>query len=1136
MRKLLSFVFIFSFVCPTNISCQVVVPFDSNWEYFKGTTSPNGGENVWQKYLYPDTDWLSGNMPFCYGNGDNGTVLTDMKNGYSSIYLRKKVKINTVDSLFKKLIITADYEDGFRMWVNGQVVIERNVPLTDGFDSVATSTHAVGDKEIIEIYKSNSAIVNGENIIAVQCYTAGKSRPGFYYDVKIETSENQVTGPEVKFDKGGGYFSSGFDIVITSSGDIGDTIKYTVDCSEPANSGSAKIGQSPLTLHIDTNSFIGRPKTPAVVIRAAVVKKGFEISNSESRTYIFTEAVKRQTAPGGNWPKPNFDSNIGQLIDYDVDPRVINDSRYKTKINSALLSVPTFSIVTDVKNLFDSTSGIYVHAAYHGQAWERPSSLELLNSDGTGFSVNTGLRIRGGWSRHNDNPKHAFRIMMNNDYGKKKLKYPLFEKEGVDEFEKFDLRCAENYSWSYGNDPRFTYTRDVFSRDAQGVAVQPYTRSRYYQLFVDGMYWGLYQTDERPEAAFGASYLGGKKEDFDVIKINIEDNFGYAGIEATDGTLDKWKKAWDMCVKGFAPNEAYYKIQGLDNKGRVDTTLETLVDIDNLIDYMLNIFYTGNFDAPVTKFGNDKSVNNFFALKNRTRTREGFIFISHDAEHTMQSDVGVGPGTLGVNENRVNIGNLPASNQYKMVISDFIQFNPQWLHFKLCDNIEYRLRFADRAYKALNNNGLFTPVPSENRWRGRAAQIDVAVIGESARWGDSRSSGKPRTRDDDWIPAVNKEVNRFIKLRTPIVIKQLSDVNLYGSAFAPQIYKNGVLLDSQVYNLTGPINVTFTSQDVAGKIFYTLDGTDPRVTSGSVNSTAMEAFENTNINIPYPLKLKARVLNGSDWSPAHEVVFTNTENRVNIRVTEIQYYPSVYGSQGQKDLEFIELKNIGDKGVDLGGLRLDSAVKYTFPQNTIINPHGFVVICSNRNGFEFLYGMKPTGEFSGNLSNEGEQIVLLNENDSVLINMVYNVSSPWPTDVKNTGHSLVAVAKNPNSDPNDPAFWRSSRLVYGSPFGDDSAYVKPSLVSDNSISICSVYPNPSSDVVYIDVKATNSIKSIKLFDLSGRLVYTMPDNNFKNIGANIEISFSNLNIREGLYLLKLQTNKTTEIHKLIYKK
>ena len=61
--------------------------------------------------------------------------------------------------------------------------------------------------------------------------------------------------------------------------------------------------------------------------------------------------------------------------------------------------------------MFDPASGIYANAYQQGKDWERPASLELINPDGTaGFQIDAGLRIRGGYSRSGDNPKHAFRL------------------------------------------------------------------------------------------------------------------------------------------------------------------------------------------------------------------------------------------------------------------------------------------------------------------------------------------------------------------------------------------------------------------------------------------------------------------------------------------------------------------------------------------------------------------------------------------------------------------------------------------------------------------------------------------------------------------------------------------------------
>jgi hypothetical protein len=78
---------------------------------------------------------------------------------------------------------------------------------------------------------------------------------------------------------------------------------------------------------------------------------------------------------------------------------------------------------------------------------------------------------------------------------------------------------------------------------------QPYTRSRYYHLYLNGQYWGLYYTQERPEASFAASYFGGKKEDYDVIKIER----GPHRVVATDGDLDAWHALSTSAKTGSVP-------------------------------------------------------------------------------------------------------------------------------------------------------------------------------------------------------------------------------------------------------------------------------------------------------------------------------------------------------------------------------------------------------------------------------------------------------------------------------------------------------------------------------------------------------------------------------------------------------
>ena len=115
------------------------------------------------------------------------------------------------------------------------------------------------------------------------------------------------------------------------------------------------------------------------------------------------------------------------------------------------------------------------------------------------------------------------------------------KQDGVESFDGFDLRTFQNYSWSFLGDYRFIAMRDQFTRDTQLAMGQPAERGDYYHLYINGQYWGLYNTCERPEASYGESYLGGNKEDYDVIKVDT--GAGYT-IFATDGNMDAWTRLW----------------------------------------------------------------------------------------------------------------------------------------------------------------------------------------------------------------------------------------------------------------------------------------------------------------------------------------------------------------------------------------------------------------------------------------------------------------------------------------------------------------------------------------------------------------------------------------------------------------
>ncbi len=1118
---------LFFLLWPACLKAQVDFGYHSAFKYLKGRDASQLSYD-WMQQGYDDSGWSEGNAPFRYGDGTGGTVLTDMAQSYSTLFLRTGFLASSVDFL-SEIQLTIDYDDGFIIWINGREVLRRNAPDNAGYNSFATQNHESGLGEIFILETGGMNLVEGENTLAVIGLNVSMESSDFYFDISLNA---EIGRPQLadsiglSFDMPSGFYDEPFTLTVASP-DPEASIIYTLDGSNPQTSDNSFTTGNPAGISIDPAIGSGRGTTPAVVLRASIVKDGYKPSFPESRSYIFLEKVKDQSYPGGSWPGQDINS---QVIDLDMDTRITRQGIYAGQIEDALLDIPSVSISTDPGNLFDPATGIYVNAEGHGLNWERECSVELIYPDGSeGFSVNAGLRIRGGWSRHPDFPKHAFRLFFRATYGDPKLYYPLFGDEGVDRFDKVDLRCAQNYAWSNG-DSRNTMVRDVFSRDTQKDMDQPYTRSRYYHLYLNGMYWGVFQTQERSEARYAADYFGGQTEDYDVIKVNTED-YVYQ-IEVTDGGMDNWQKIWQMTGAGFSANRSFFNLEGKDEFGEHVKGAEVLVDIDNLIDYMLVIFYTGNFDSPTTAFRYNKYPNNFYAVDNRKDRSKGFTFYAHDCEHAMFSDY-VYPTNQGLYEDRVNIGDLTDEN--RMFVENLDLFHPQWLHYKLTFNAEYRMRFADRANKHFSEDGVFSITKATGRLNQRVAEIETAIIAESARWGDARDwVTSPYTKDGNWVPEIEKLRNDFIPRRNNIVINQLKGAGLYSSLYPPRIEQSGTVLPGEQYTLSSGISIGLVNPYSSGLICYTLDGTDPRMVGGSIRPDALKADSYISLDISTSAWLRARIYRDGIWSALREMKFLSaSEDFSSLEITELHYNPlASYVANDTvpgKEFEFIEFKNTGDNWLNLSGLVLDSAIHYTFPDMEMLGPGQFYVIASGSSTFYARYGFAASGIYSGSLANGGETIVLQDFQGNTILHFHYDDADPWPLGADGEGYSLVSVEYEPSGNPGDPDYWRNSSAPNGSPFANDP-YPAGILAETGSPEGIRIYPNPASSTIKIslDQASEKQLLKISLYNPSGILLYQ------SEIENHSQLHLEELGISSGVYFIRVLTGGFAGSSRFIY--
>ena len=322
-----------------------------------------------------------------------------------------------------------------------------------------------------------------------------------------------AAGPEVTFSLASGFYPGDMqlEIICTSPG---ATMYYTLDGSTPDETSLVYAGPMTLT---DSNA------------REDVLMKITGITGGE--TFVPwvdfpTGHVVRAIAIGDNGAKSAVVSGTF-FIGYD------REALYG--------DVPIMLLVTDPEGLFDYDRGIYVNGRYHdewkaqqtqpyedwqvqgnynlrGDEWERPVSVVYLAGDGTGFTQEMGLRIKGGATR-NHNQK-SLRLIAREQYGKKNVRCELFpdnlrQSDGgvVDKYKSFTLRNG-------GNDDEYGKIRDPYIANlARGLRFET-AANQPCLAFINGEYWGLYTLNEEYTDNYIQYHYGIDNDNVIMVKCN----------------------------------------------------------------------------------------------------------------------------------------------------------------------------------------------------------------------------------------------------------------------------------------------------------------------------------------------------------------------------------------------------------------------------------------------------------------------------------------------------------------------------------------------------------------------------------------------------------------------------------------
>ena len=962
-------------------------------------------------------------------------VRNAMQSRNSSIFMRIPFSI-AADRQYDYLYFKGRYDDGFAAYLNGVLVAQRNAPAALAWNAAAAAEHPKPEAilyETINLTPHVSLLRPGNNVLAIHGLNTSAADEDFLMDVELtgvaadcgpagyfkQPTPGQVNGVEAfthrvadtRFSAHRGYYDEPFEVIVSTDTE-GATIYYTTDGSTPSPENGT-VYTAPIRIAKTT------------CLRAVAVKSGYLSTNVDTQTYLFPENVIHQPSQPEGFPT----SWKTVAADYEIDPDIVNSPAYSGQLRDALLSLPVISLVTDLGNLFDSTYGIYANPNQFAfptddgsLKWEVPVSMEYFETgDGKQIQVDCGLRIQGGYFRSpTATPKHSFRLLFKRDYGPGKLDIPLFDdNNAASRFDTIVLRAQGNdgYSWaSMGG--KAQYIRDEFGRRMQSAAGHAAAHGLFVHLYVNGLYWGLYNAAERPDSAFSAAYYGGKKEDWDVFK--------HKNLELSEGTRDALDAMLNLCRVNTTlgavtlSNSEYWKLQGCNPDGTRNPVFPVLLDMDNYITYMLVNFWNGNQD-----WGwND---NNYWLGRSRRDDSTGFKFYCWDIEDTLDSPRS--PLTLDmiakVYANDKTIGRI---------------------HNRLMSNAEYRLRFADHAHKHLFNNGRMTAGPAIALYRQLADQVESAIIAESARWGDQHSAA-PWTQAH-WRAERDYILNTYLPQRPAVVLQQLKYYGLYPAAAAPIFRINGA------YQHGGKIApsavLTMASPDSNAAVWFTLNGTDPRQPGGQVAPDAV-AYT-APVTLTASQTVNARSLSQGQWSALNQAAYTVVPVLADgpVVISEIMYHPPAGGEYDKEEYEFIELCNISAAPVALvesdGGepipWQIADGIQFTFPPDASLSAGRRIVVVRNLAAFQSRHPDVPSekifGPYTGKLDNAGETIDLLKPGGEeegvrqyILVERITYSDGvhpagddPWPTQPDGGGMSLTR--RNDTLYGNDAANWQAA--------------------------------------------------------------------------------------------------------------
>ena len=691
----------------------------------------------------------------------------------------------------------------------------------------------------------------------------------------------------------------------------GVNILYTLDGSAPSmTNGTLYAG--PISLS----------STTIVRAQAFLSDGGASMGASLTQTYLFADQVLAQgdaQAIAAGFPSAwieldgsDWSSTDRPGASYGLDPGVLALYSQQELIDS-LKAIPSISLVMPMQDWFgfDASQeefGIYVNPKASGKSWTRAASAEYIDPEsGQGFAINCGVKTQGGSGGSPEvRSQLSLELRFDGRFGPANLKYKLFEGSPTKNFDRLILDAGNQNSIHSPDASSMPVTypkryaqglRDAFMMDLQRSLGASTSYSRPVHVYLNGLYWGLYNLHERPDQHWSSEHFGGAVDSYDEVRDGV----------VRDGNA---KPVSDPLDPGAWAQALELRQAGLGDANNFDAFAE-LVDLRDYARYLLLNIWAGNREF-ASKDWYASARGRIGPGLGQPNASPSFKFHSWDGESVLFW----GPAVTAVGDGKFD----------RSAVAGNLSTNSAYFLSALQLNAEFPLLLADEAHAQLFNGGALwvdpafddagTPYdsafpernPAASIYSELAADIESAVILEYARWGNYfHSSGEYTPLD--WALERERLLNDYFPVRSGVVLAQLRNAGVYPLLDAPVFQRHGGLVPAGFQlSMTVPAGAA---------VYFTLDGSDPRAEGGAIAGTLYSGP----VKLPRTQTLvKARAFDGSEWSALNQASFAR-KYALSFGKLMANNASTLADEAGQFD-DWFELHNSSSQALELSGFYL----------------------------------------------------------------------------------------------------------------------------------------------------------------------------------------------------------------------